>query len=145
MDVKRCFQVVPHCRYSSIALLLLRLAAGVAFILHGWGKILSPMSWMGPESAIPGVFQMLAAVAEFGGGIAWVVGLLMPLSSLGMFFTMLVATYFHAIMRGDPFVGKGGPSYELALIYLVISLLFLVMGPGKYSLDKVIFGEKSRN
>ena len=31
---------------GSIAVLLLRLVAGVAFLFHGWGKIQNPMHWM---------------------------------------------------------------------------------------------------
>lgn len=125
---------------SSVALLLLRLVSGLAFIFHGWGKIQSPFSWMGPDSSIPGFFQMLAAVSEFGGGIAWIMGLLTPVASFGMACTMVVAVYFHMILLGDPFVAsKGGQgSYELALVYLTISLLLMFVGPGKYSIDRIL-------
>ncbi len=99
---------------------------------------------MPPESPIPGIFQFLAAFSEFGGGIAWILGLVFPLASLGMAFTMVVAVYFHAVMLGDPFVssGPGMGSYEPALLYLGISVLFILMGPGKYSLDAKLFGSK---
>ena len=87
----------------------------------------------------------LAALSEFGGGLAWVLGLLVPLASLGMAFTMAVAVYSHAVLWGHPFVASGGgPSYEIALIYLCISLLFMALGPGRLSLDRVIFGERQR-
>jgi putative oxidoreductase len=122
----------------SLGLLLLRILAGVAMMIHGWSKIQSPLNWMGPDAAIPGVFQALAALAEFGGGLAWILGLVMPLASFGMACTMAVAVYFHAVVRGDPFVGQGG-SYELAAVYLVVSILFLLTGPGKLSLDDKLF------
>lgn len=127
----------------SIALLILRLVAGTAFLLHGWGKIQNPFGWMGPDANVPGIFQALAAFSEFGGGLAWILGLLSSLASLGMLFTMSVAVHFHAILRGDPFVNPKGASYELALVYLVISLLFILGGPGKFSLDQKLFGKKS--
>ena len=41
----------------AVALLILRLAAGTAFVLHGWPKIKHPMSWMPPEAPIPGWLQ----------------------------------------------------------------------------------------
>jgi putative oxidoreductase len=123
---------------TSLGLLFLRVLAGVAMMIHGWPKIQAPLNWMGPDSAIPGAFQALAALAEFGGGLAWILGLLMPLASFGMGCTMAVAVYFHAIVRGDPFVGQGG-SYELAAVYFVISVLFLLSGPGRYSVDHKLF------
>lgn len=116
------------------ALLALRLVAGTAFIQHGLSKIQNPFAWMGPDSGMPAILQALAAISEFGGGIAWILGALTPLASLGILSTMAVAASKH-IGRGDPFVGKGGGSYELALIYLSIALLFMLAGPGKYSLD----------
>ncbi len=138
----RLFQVAPQTTAASAALLLLRLVAGCGMILHGWGKIKSPMSWMGPDASVPGIFQFLAALSEFGGGIAWIIGLVMPLASFGMICTMIVATYMHAVINGDPFVGKGEPSYELALLYLVISVVFIAVGPGKFSADAKVFGER---
>lgn len=140
--ILRLFQPAPQTTAASIALLLLRLVAGYAMILHGWGKIQSPMSWMGPDATVPGIFQLLAALSEFGGGIAWVIGLVTPLASFGMLCTMVVATHMHAVVNGDPFVGKGGPSYELALLYLVISVVFIAVGPGKFSTDAKVFGER---
>jgi putative oxidoreductase len=140
--MKQLFAVRPHAQDVDVILLLIRLVMGVAFILHGLGKIQSPMSWMGPNSPVPGFFQALGAIAEFGGGIALIIGLVTPLASLGLMFTMLVAAAMHAFVMGDPFISKGAGSYELPVIYLLISLLLLVMGPGRYALDKKIFGSK---
>lgn len=127
---------------SDLALLLLRIVAGAAFALHGWPKIQKPFSWMGPDAFAPGALQALAALSEFGGGIAWVLGLLTPLASLGIASTMAVAFWLHAVMKGDPFVSTGGASYELAAVYFCISVLLLVMGPGRVSLDRKLFGAR---
>lgn len=135
-------QVQSYSDLQAAALLIIRIIVGVAMILHGWGKIQNPFGWMGPDAAVPGILQFLAALSEFGGGIALVLGLLFRVASIGLVITMLVATLLHAVIKGDPFVGMGGPSYELALVYFGISILFLVMGPGKFSIDKVIFGTK---
>lgn len=141
MDKIKNFMKVPNqATGTSIALFALRLAMGSAFILHGWGKIQTPFGWMPPESPVPGFLQFLAAISEFGGGIALVLGLLTRLSSLGLMFTMLVATFFHAVMMGDPFVRQGpGGAFELPLMYALISILFIVVGPGKFSIDAKIF------
>ncbi|MDZ4677952.1 MAG: DoxX family protein [Oligoflexia bacterium] len=140
---KDCFKVPAQENWGSTALLILRLIVGVAFVLHGWGKIQNPFAWMGPDAPVPGFFQFLAALSEFGGGLALIVGFLTKLAALGLTFTMIAATGMHMFVMKDPFVNQtGGSSYELALVYLGISLLFLMMGPGKFSLDSKIFGEK---
>ncbi len=125
--------------WPSLALLLVRVIVGIAFLFHGWGKIQAPFSWMPAEASVPGFLQFLAAVSEFGGGIALILGLLTPVAMFGLAVTMAVATHMHAIVRGDPFVSQGGPSYELALVYFGISLMFLAIGPGKYSIDAKLF------
>jgi putative oxidoreductase len=56
---------------------------------------------------------------------------------------MAVAFYVHAVMRGDPFVPSGGgASYELALVYFCIALLLIALGPGRMSLDRMLFGTR---
>jgi putative oxidoreductase len=144
MKLRAFFSVPKHSTFADFALLLLRVAAGVAFMLHGWGKIQNPFGWMGPEAFAPPVFQALAALSEFGGGLALVLGLLTPLASMGIASTMGVAFYVHAVMRGDPFVAKGGgPAYELAVIYFCIAVLLIALGPGRLSLDRALFGPRS--
>ena len=128
---------------SSASLLLLRVVAGLAFIYHGYSKMITPFSWMGPNSDFHASLQFLAALAEFGGGILWILGFLTPLASLGLGITMAVATYLHAFIFKDPFVANSGGSYELALLYLSIAILLGVQGPGKLSLDQLIFGRNS--
>ena len=127
---------------ADLTLLLIRIVFGYAFIIHGWSKILNPFHWMGADAQVPAFFQALAALSEFGGGIALILGLLTRLSSLGLFFTMIVAIYSHIFMYGHTFISREDSSYELPVIYALLSLLFIVIGPGKFSLDKKIFGNK---
>ena len=143
MSPKSFIQPSAQPKWISIALLLLRVVTGAAFVLHGWGKMQAPFSWMPPGSPVPGIFQFLAAFAEFGGGIAFVIGLLTPLAGLGIFFTMTVATLMHALVMKDPFVNMTqGSSFELPLVYWTIAVVMIIVGPGKYSLDQKIFGSK---
>ena len=98
---------------------------------------------MGPNAPVPGVIQAMAAVAEFGGGLCWVLGLLTPLASLLIACTMAVATGMVHIPAGHPFVtAKGGPSYEPALGYLAVALALLLVGPGRLSLDWFLLGRR---
>ncbi len=126
----------------AVGLLILRLVAGAAMSLHGAPKIKQPFGWMGAESHVPGFLQALAAVSEFGGGLALLVGLLTPLACLAIMSTMFVATW-STIKSGGVFVSNtGAKSYELPLLYFVVALLILLCGPGKLSLDALMFGAK---
>jgi putative oxidoreductase len=104
----------------------------------------NPMAWMGAEAPVPGIFQFLAAFSEFGGGIAWILGFLTPIAAMGIGCTMTVAVLMHMFVMKDPFVNPtGGGSYELALVYWGISILIGMMGPGKFSVDAKVFGERT--
>jgi putative oxidoreductase len=130
---------------GAVGLLVLRLVMGAAFALHGWPKVQNPFAWMGPQASVPGFLQGLAALAEFGGGLALVVGLLTPLASFGIACTMIVAVGLVHVPNGHPFVGKpGGPSFELAAVYLAAAVAFLLVGPGEFSLDALLFGRLLR-
>jgi putative oxidoreductase len=143
MRLRELLSVPQNSIFTDIALLLLRVVAGLAFMFHGWSKIQNPFGWMGPDAFAPGLFQGLAALSEFGGGLAWILGLLTPVASLGIAATMGVAFWFHAVMRGDPFVASGGGgSYELAAIYFCIAMLLLAVGPGRASVDRTLFGRR---
>src|SRR5690349_137429 len=115
----------------AVGLLALRLVAGSAMALHGWPKIQHATSWMGSQAPVPGPLQALAALAEFGGGLCWVLGLLTPVASALILATMAVAAGMVHIPSGHPFVASapGGPSCEPALGYLAIALALLLLGP----------------
>ena len=136
--IKSLFKVPALDDKQSAAILLVRLVMGAAFVMHGWNKIQDPMGWMGPDSAIPGVFLALAALSEFLGGFALILGLLNPLVAVGLGSTMTVAVYSHAILWGDPFVD----GYELPLVYLVLIVLLGMLGPGRFSVDQKLFGPR---
>ena len=129
---------------QGIGLLLLRVGMGTAFILHGWPKIQHPFVWMNEMggTAVPGFLQAIAAFTEFGGGIALILGLLTPIASLLLVCQMLAALFMVHFPAGHPFVAAKPeqPSFESALIYLLIAMAILVLGPGYVSVDNLIFG-----
>jgi putative oxidoreductase len=139
--MKNSFKVNRVDSRSALAFLFLRIVLGLGLMFHGWPKIQNPMAWVGDGA--PAFLQLLAAISEFGGGLSLILGLLVPLSSFGIFCTMSFAVYIHAVVKGDPFVGKEG-SYELALIYLIGAVFMLLAGPGQYSVDHKLFGAKNK-
>lgn len=126
----------------AVGLLFLRLTMGTAMVLHSLTKITKPFAWMDrpgqPPSPVPDILQALAALSEFGGGMALILGLLTPIAAFGIMCTMFVAAFSH-IQRGDPFVGREG-SWESAGLYFVLSLMVILTGPGILSLDALLFG-----
>lgn len=124
---------------ASVGLLTVRIIFGTALMMHGLPKIRNAFGWMGPDAPVPGFLQALAALAEFGGGLAWIAGLLTPLASLGVLVTMIAGLAMVHIRMGHPFVSaSGGPSMELALLYLGVSVLLLLAGPGRFSVDSTL-------
>ena len=133
----------PTTLRTSAGLLVLRLIAGAALMQHGWPKIQNPMHWMG--DAVPGALQACAALAEFGGGLAWILGLLTPLAALAVLVNMIVALNMVHIPHHDPMVAQGlKPSMEPALLYLSIAFVLLLAGPGSVSVDRFLFGRRER-
>lgn len=127
-------------RSPDLGLLIIRFSAGFMLAyFHGWDKFVSAMGYVfqGKEWGmvgfvgslgfpLPGFFAVCAALAEFIGGLLMAVGLFTNYASAFVAFTMLVAVYNHA--RSDWKI-------EGAAIYFVIALGFILMSPGKYSLD----------
>lgn len=130
---------------AALGLLLLRLFVGSALMIHGWPKIQAPFSWMDKMPGHPpGFLQALAALSEFGGGLALILGLLTPLACFGIFCTMAVAIM--TAHKGQPWISmdpKAHP-FEAASFYLAMAIFFIITGPGVHSMDANIFGRKKR-
>jgi putative oxidoreductase len=125
---------------SDLGLLLVRvLAGGMLAAFHGWGKVKSAYALLVHDQEwrfvhtvaslgfpLPTVFAIAAAIAEFFGGLFLAVGFLTRLAASAIAITMLVAVYRHLTTDWR---------FELAALYLVIALLFLLGDPGRWALD----------
>jgi putative oxidoreductase len=123
-----------------IALLLLRLFVGVAFLFHGYGKIVD-IAGFAAEFGMPHLIAIAAAYVQFGAGLLLVLGLLTPVAGLALARTMAVATS-QLMGRGEPFVSPHGHSWEASSFYLVSNIALILLGPGLYSFDWLLFGRK---
>ena len=129
---------------GALGLLVIRVAFGIAMAEHGWAKIQSPFTWMdqmpGPA---PAFFQFLAALSEFGGGLAMIVGLLTPLAMFGILCTMGYALIHVHFPQHQPYVNiTGNPkvhAFELPAHYFIVALGLLISGPGAFSIDAFLF------
>jgi putative oxidoreductase len=133
----RLFALPLSTQALDVGLLLVRITVGLAFILHGWPKIQHPFSWAHGILAAPPIFQFAAAIAEFVGGIAILVGLATRLFAFLLFCDMFTAIALVQIPHGARFVAThGGRSYELESMYLISAILLFLAGPGRYAIDR---------
>lgn len=76
----------------------------------------------------PGITLALAVFAEFLCSILILIGLATRLAVIPLIITM--ASAFFIVHAADPFQNK-----ELSIIYLLIYVVLLITGAGKYALD----------
>lgn len=120
------------------AVLLLRIWLGAMMIMHGYGKVFERMDGFANGVAemgfpFPEVFAWAAALSEFAGGLLLIVGLFTRPAGLFVSATMFVAAFIAHF--DDPFGKK-----ELALTFLTIALAIVIAGPGRFSIDRRLFG-----
>lgn len=124
-------------------LLALRLVFGAALVVHSLPKIQNPMHWMDQmPNAAPPILQAAAAAFEFGGGIALIVGLLTPFVVLVGLINFFTAYWTQS--RELAWIAPGKPNFELISLYFTVMLTLLLTGPGKVSVDAMLFGKKKR-
>jgi putative oxidoreductase len=89
---------------------------------------------------IPPITADLVTALEFIGGIFLILGLLTPL--VGLFFVLqfgaiiwMKKSKMHASFIS---MEQGRPTYEIDLVYLLLAMVFLVLGAGPYSLDRLL-------
>ena len=124
---------------ASLGLLILRVAAGVLMMTHGWSKIQNFEGMVESGFDPVGMGATLSVVmligAEFIAALFIVLGLLTRLSAVPLIVAMSVAAFVaHA---SDPLQVK-----ELSLIYLTIFASLMITGAGKYSLDSILSRNK---
>jgi putative oxidoreductase len=105
-------------------------------LFHGYGKVFegkvhglaSAVAAMGFPA--PTAFAWSASIAEFLGGILVALGLLTRPAATACALTMLVALYQ---LRTEPLAKA-----ELALLYLAVMVLAILVGGGRFSLDRFV-------
>lgn len=127
-----------------VLLLCLRLGWGWGFFLAGQGKLLhldkaakffAELGFPAPQLNV-----ILAALVEGVGGLFLIAGLFSRITCVPLIVTMVVAyaTAHRAELTGifsqpDEFTGAA------PFLYLLVALIILAFGPGRLSLDALIF------
>lgn len=122
----------------TLALLILRLFVGLAFIQHGSGKLTHPADFAA-EFGIPVWLAFITMFTQLTSGILLILGALTPLAALAIAGTMVTATNF-LIQRGEPFINPAGHSWENSAFYLMAGICLALSGAASWSVDGWLFG-----
>ncbi len=133
---------------AGFAALALRIPVGIIFIAHGAQKLFGWFGgyglegtgqWMASIGLAPGyLMALLAGSAEFFGGLALLLGLLVRPAGAVLAVAMLVAIFSVHIGNGL-FMSNNG--YEFGLALLAVSVSLAIGGGGRLSLDRVLAGQ----
>lgn len=137
----KSYQTILDLKNTDIGILLLRLGVGGLMLTHGIPKLLrlfgsDPIQFADPIGIGVEASLTLAVFSEVICSILIIVGLATKLASIPLIITMAVA--FFIVHADDPFQRK-----ELALFFLIVYIVLLFTGSGKYSLDHYFLKRKA--
>ena len=127
--MRRLFPISPDA-----ALLILRVVLGIIMLYHGWPKVTNLggtiEGFTGMGVPLPAVAAVFATVAEVGGGLLMLLGVLTDVAGLLFAIDMLGAiTFVHA--KNGFSVSEGGVEWPLALVAMALAIA--LSGPGRYA------------
>jgi putative oxidoreductase len=130
---------------EDIALLILRLVLGGVFVAHGAQKLFGSVGGHGLKGTAgffeqiglkPGhTMALLAGLAEFGGGLLVLLGLLTPLGAFAIIAVMAMAIVKVHVPNG--FFNESG-GYEFNLVLIAVAVALVLAGSGAYGLDAAL-------
>jgi putative oxidoreductase len=138
--MKRFFSPLPFWRGNGLA--LIRIMVGGFLIYHGCEMFDTPamneyFKWdMFKNSSSAKLFVYGGKVAELTSGVLFTLGLFTRIACIILICTLGYIAFF---------VGHGKIWYEdqYPFLFVVIGFIFFFTGPGSFSLDSVIFKNKS--
>ncbi|MFO0689204.1 MAG: DoxX family protein [Myxococcota bacterium] len=133
--------------FTDVALLIGRVAIGVCFMIHAFGKL----GWVGSGSMegfarwlgslgvpMPELQARMAMLSELVGGACLALGLATRPACVALIGTMLVAGIVGH--RGAGYlITNNPPGAEYTINLAVVCLMFFLIGPGAISLDAMLF------
>ena len=125
-------------RFAPYAFALLRIVVGVLFAMHGSQKLFGVPGDQPPVelASLIGV----AGIIEFAGGLLIAIGLLTRFAAFIASGTMAVAYFMaHAPKGLLPIINQG----ELAVVYCFVFLYIWAHGPGVWSIDRMLRGNRT--
>lgn len=140
MNIEKLFNMNSENTKVDVALLIMRIGIAGLMLVHGIPKML--MLFSAETIQFPGVMGMdsglsltLAVFAEVFCSFLLLIGLGTRYAVLPLSVTMLIAVFY--IHGADPFSNQ-----ELGLHYLLVYIILLILGGGKYSIDAILENRK---
>lgn len=123
---------VDEGRWAGPALSLLRIVAGLLFLLHGTSKLIGFPPFAGGPLPDPWTLLWIGAILELVGGFLVMIGLFTRPAAFILSGEMAVAYWmFHAPQSTFP-SNNGG---EAAVLFCFVFLMFAFNGAGPWSVD----------
>jgi putative oxidoreductase len=117
--------------------LLLRLALGGVFVVHGYPKLKNGGKQAGEwlkSMGVPSGFGLFAGIVEFFGGITLILGVFTSIIA-GLFVLWMAALVWLSIAKiHKKFVG----GYEIDALLLVFSLVLAAIGGGAFTATRLL-------
>jgi putative oxidoreductase len=127
--------------YTPYLALFLRVVVGATLVMHGYPKLKNPqatLKWAG-SLGVPAAATVLAIVLEFLGGIALILGILVPIVA---FFVVLEMIGNMALkkskMKAPYLTGESASAYEIDVTYILLAVTLIVLGAGAFSLGALL-------
>lgn len=134
--MKNIFSVNRSSESVDIAIFLVRIGIAILMLTHGISKTElfneTPVQFMDFMGLGAEISLALAIFAEVGCSILILLGLGTRIAVIPLIVTMLVAVFI--VHSGDPFANQ-----EMGLHYLLVYIMLLITGSGRYSLDRLVY------
>ncbi len=122
--------------FSDFGPLVLRIAVGMIFLVHGLGKF---KMWKMPaseqSSGAMSVMMKILSIVESLAGLAILVGYFTQLAAAVVGVVMFGALYFKIFVWRTPFTAMDKTGWEFDFLILAASVALFLMGPGAVSVD----------
>jgi len=134
---------------DDFGLFIARIALGIVILPHGLQKLLGLFGGPGFSgtieffvgSGLPAAVAILIIIGESFGAVGLILGFLSRLAAFGITLIMLGAIFMVHLQNGFFMNWQGnqtGEGFEFHLLALGLSLVVLIKGGGKWSVDRAI-------
>jgi putative oxidoreductase len=119
--------------FADLALLLLRLMIAIVFFSSGWSHVKDPAGRSKSIGMSQG-FTIFLGLVEIAGSLGLAFGVLAQVAAAGLILVMLGAIQKKVFVWHTGFWGKDGYGWHYDLIFIVMNLVIIATGGGRWVL-----------
>jgi putative oxidoreductase len=121
--------------FAGLALLLQRLMVAVIFADSGWNHLKDPAA-RSKDIGMSQRFTLFLGAAELAGALGEAFGVLTQIAAAGLILVMLGAIQRKIFVWHTGFWGKSGSGWHYDLMLIVMNVVIITTGGGRYVLLK---------